>query len=803
MNSQDLRKCFIDFFIQKSHHFIKASPLFNPNDPSLLFTNAGMNQFKDILLEKEKAINSRLTNSQPCIRVSGKHNDLEEVGIDHYHHTLFEMLGNWSFGNYGKKEAIKWAWEWITEVLKLPTEKLYATYFHEDLESRDIWLKETTIKPEHVLAFGEKDNFWEMGSTGPCGPCSEIHFDKGPSACDRNNDPIQGSCVNGGSGRFVELWNLVFIQYNREKDHSLSPLKQLSVDTGAGLERLAAILQNKDSNYDTDLFQPIIQAIAKKSNYPYRSDETGIPHRVLADHTRALCFAIADGILPSNESRGYVLRRLIRRASRYASQLGFEEPILYDLVSILCDQYKEFYPHLEEQEKNIKQILLKEEKQFLVTLQTGLKQFQKIAEKGSDISGAEAFKLYDTFGFPIDLTQLIAKEKKLKVDTTGFQAALAEQKKRSRQKKESNEDESELKFDIPEDFKQHNQVHLSVYTYQAGGGEAKIPENEYERFLLAQNHSAVHLLLFHLRKQLGNHISQAGSMVHLNRFRFDFTHNETILSDQIDALEKGIQKSIEENIPIQIINTRLNDAKKMGAIATFGEKYGDDVRVVKIGEDCIELCGGNHVLSTSLIESVKLTRCKSVAAGVKRIEGIASKRFVTDFENQSKQEMILQIQKKLAKNNIEIKEDLDQYSLCKLKKMEKEIKSNTKVKQSITVDNNLLQDIKEQHLKVFSENKKIYSKILYDISLQSLRKLADELATEQKSLVILGLVEEEKGTWLVKNNDFKDAKSVLESLTLISEGKGGGKNNFAQAGNAKAALMEKALKQILEELQDE
>ncbi len=435
MKASEIRRSFLDFFKSKGHTIVPSASVAPLDDPTLLFTNAGMNQFKNIFIGLEEPKNRRVADTQKCIRVSGKHNDLEDVGFDTFHHTFFEMLGNWSFGDYYKKEAIEFAWELLTEVWKLPKERLFVTVFRTDDEAAGLWIELTDIAPERVMRFDEKDNFWEMGATGPCGPCSEIHFDTGDltSQAQVFDDPVEG--VNGENARFIELWNLVFIKYNREKNGALTPLKEKHVDTGMGFERVVAVIQNKNSNYDTDIFTPLIDAIARLSGIAY--SENGMAHRVIADHVRALTFSIADGAIPSNEGRGYVMRRLLRRAARFGRNLGLQEPFIYKLTSILVETMGDVFPEIVERAQYISQVIKSEEESFNHTLDRGLDVFAKIISKleesaSTEISGEDAFRLYDTFGFPLDLTELMAKEKNLKVDVAGFDKAMEQQRERAR-----------------------------------------------------------------------------------------------------------------------------------------------------------------------------------------------------------------------------------------------------------------------------------------------------------------------------------------------------------------------------------
>jgi alanyl-tRNA synthetase len=654
MDSKLLRSTFIQFFEQKGHKAVSASPVVPQNDPTLLFTNAGMNQFKDVFLGSGSRPYTRAVNSQVCVRVSGKHNDLEDVGLDTTHLTSFEMLGNWSFGDYYKKEAILWAWELFTQVLNLPADKLYATVYKTDDESAALWKELTQINPAHVLPFAEKDNFWEMGETGPCGPCSELHLDRGPSACDKPDEPHVCE-VNGVCNRYVELWNLVFIQYNRNADGSLTDLPHKHVDTGAGFERLLAYLQGSTSNYNTDLFKPIIQKIESLTGHSYQEGPAGMPHRVLADHTRTLVFAIADNVRPSNEGRGYVLRRLLRRALRYATHLGVNHPILHELVDPVVDVLGDHFTHLKTRKDFIKTWVLSEEKLFLNTLSTGLKLFDQVLEKKpSVISGDEAFKLYDTFGFPIDLTEVMAKERGLKVDRDGFEAQLEAQRNRSRmaQKNTSSETQSvETSESIPisDEVQALNDQLLAPNPPKtvAMGGEARLVTHPVDRVGMARHHTGTHLLHAALRDLLGEHVEQAGSLVDVHHLRFDYTHFEALKPELIQKLTERIEADIHKKWPVNTQEMPLEVAKNSGAMALFGEKYDDVVRVVSIGDFSKELCIGTHLPNTEHLEAFKLISESAIAAGTRRIEAIFGAENIQKYEDTKRLEWKQKIQQKL------------------------------------------------------------------------------------------------------------------------------------------------------------
>ncbi|MFA5879065.1 MAG: alanine--tRNA ligase [Candidatus Margulisiibacteriota bacterium] len=818
MKSNEIRTKFIDFFKSKGHVYAEPSPVIQNNDPTLLFTNAGMNQFKDIFLGNRLPDFARAVNSQVCIRISGKHNDLEEVGKDFTHLTLFEMLGNWSFGDYYKKEAITWAWEFLIEILHFPKEKLYATVFHTDSESLNYWQKFTNIDHSHIRKFHEKDNFWEMAEIGPCGPCSEIHIDLGLNACQKKQEIGHLCDVNGDCGRFVELWNLVFIAYNRNADGSLIDLPSKHVDTGAGLERIAAFLQNTNSNYNTDLFKPIINQIELLSKVPYQDNLLGMPHRVVADHIRTLCFAIADNVFPSNEGRGYVLRRLLRRALRYLKKLGVNEPLLYQLVDPVVEVMGDYYVNLRERRDLIKSIIQKEEVGFLRTLDAGLDLFYAIVEKSKNrmISGKDAFKLYDTFGFPIDLTIILAEENNLTVDLIGFEAELAKQKARSRENTKLKSKDADSK---------------------AIGGEVKIAANAEEKLLLARHHTATHLLQAALRKFLGLHVQQAGSLVDIDYLRFDFSHFSKVDPTILQEIEDAINFFITQVIPIEFLNMSLYEAKKLGALALFGEKYSDIVRVVKICDVSLELCGGNHVKNTLEIEKVKIISESAIASGVRRIVAIAGTKNIADFLTKKKQEeqefintrlsQLENIIKEIILNNEEITFDLGSHKFCgldvliyfKSKSAEKsEIGELTLLRDQIqdfiklaekrlnevkikSVQANILNFLKEA--KEIKPGIFLLIKSFEEIDLNQLRIISDSLANANENLVmVLSTCYHAKVNILVKIGDgvLKElnfsAMDLVYELSILASGKGGGKASFATMGNVDINKLPKALIEI-------
>ena len=695
MTSKEIRKAYLDFFASKGHTIVPSAPMVVKNDPTLMFTNAGMNQFKDWLLGNSPAPFPRATDSQKCLRVSGKHNDLEAVGHDTYHHTMFEMLGNWSFGDYFKNEAIDWAWELLTEVYKIDKDRLYATVFEGsaedgtalDSEARDRWL--THLPADRVLLGNKHDNFWEMGDTGPCGPCSEIHVDLRDDA---ERQAIPGAeLVNKGHHLVIEIWNLVFMQYNRKADGSLELLPHRNVDTGMGFERLCMTLQGKKSNYDTDVFTGMIGKIEELSGKKYGSDENvDVAMRVIADHIRAISFSIADGQLPSNVKAGYVIRRILRRAVRYGyTFLGFNEPFLCRLVGQLVDDMGEFYPEIAKQQTLIEKVIREEEMAFLRTLDRGIKLIESIMEKSSDtkvIKGEDAFTLYDTFGFPIDLSELIASERGFSIDLKGFETELQKQKDRARNAtanefgdwvefhhcdeveflgydftevegallarhrkvKQKNREMIQLVFDrtpfygemggevgdsgwiesengerirILDTVKENNlTIHIAEKLPSDCSCPFKLTVDAQRRQNIANNHSCTHLLHQALREILGSHVEQKGSYVTPDYFRFDFSHFEKLSDEQIDRVEKRVNELIRQNNPLcEKRDGTMEEANKMGAMALFGEKYGDKVRIVKFGES-VELCGGCHTSATGNIGFFKIVSESAIAAGIRRIE---------------------------------------------------------------------------------------------------------------------------------------------------------------------------------------
>ena len=699
MTGAELRRSFTGFFADRDHRVVPSASVVPWDDPTLLFTNAGMNQFKDVFLGRSTRDYVRAVDFQKCIRAGGKHNDLEDVGRSPIHQTFFEMLGNWSFGDYYKEEAIVWAWELLTETWKLSTDRFWVTVFREDDESEELWRRYTGVGADRVLRFDEKDNFWEMGETGPCGPNSEIHYDLGPGRCDRKDDPDHVCVVNGDCTRYVEIWNLVFIQYDRGAGGALTPLPARHVDTGMGFERMLGILQGVGSNYETDSFRPLMNHIGELSEQPYAEGDTAVAYRVVADHVRALTFAIADGALPSNEGRGYVLRRILRRAARYGRTLGLAEPFLYRLVPTITEQMDSAYPELRPAQEKVKTVVRSEEEAFGRTLDRGLELFEGMVDLSEtegrrEIRGDEAFKLYDTFGFPLDLTQLMAGERGLTVDLAGFDAEMEQQRSRSRTVYGKGTAIKAIgTLGVASGFSSAKSTFSTLFLgydsltidrtsviacndglillsetpfYGESGGQVGdtgwlktesgdriavlnttrdgdtiihhcepktanrlAPDTVVSahvdgtrRQSIMRNHTATHLLHGVLRETLGVHVEQRGSEVAPERLRFDFAHFKPVGPEVLNAIERRVNELVWQNIAVEWFETDLEDARSQGAMALFKEKYDERVRVVRIGDVSLELCGGTHLGATGEIGMFRLVRESGIAAGERRIEAV-------------------------------------------------------------------------------------------------------------------------------------------------------------------------------------
>ena len=865
MTAKEIRESFKQFFASKGCTIVPSAPMVIKGDPTLMFTNAGMNQFKDIILGNVEKKFSRAADSQKCLRVSGKHNDLEEVGHDTYHHTMFEMLGNWSFGDYFKEEAISWAWEYLVDVLKLDPKNLYATVFEgseeegleRDNEAAAIW--ERFLPKDHILNGNKHDNFWEMGDTGPCGPCSEIHFD---SRSEEEKAQVAGrDLVNHDHPQVIEIWNLVFMQYNRMANGSLEKLPAHVIDTGMGFERLVRTLQGKTSNYDTDVFQPIIKVIGALSGKTYGEDEkTDVAMRVLADHIRTIAFAITDGQLPSNAKAGYVIRRILRRAVRYAyTYLGQKEAFLYKLIPVLIETMGDAYPELIAQQELIVKVIKEEEDSFLRTLENGIKRINAIMEdtkaKGRTVvNGHEAFTLFDTFGFPLDLTELICRENGLTIDEEEFNQNMQAQKERARNAAAvENGDWVEVKAGTPKfvgyDFlkseteilryrqiKQKNKTFYQIVLaetpfYGEMGGEVgdrgyieadgkklqvidtkrennlpvcittALPEDvtatftavvdEEARIATECNHSATHILDYCLREVLGTHVEQKGSLVTPDALRFDFSHFQKVTDEEIRKVEHMANKIIRQNIQLEEHRDMpISEAMSMGAIALFGEKYGDSVRVIKFGPS-VELCGGCHIPSTGQIGMIRIISESSVAAGVRRIEAITGQKVEDMLDGQqdimrslketfNNAPNLISTIKNMVAENAEVKKQIEQF------KREKEV------------------ELKKQFIAGATELNGIkVVRIGGDLEPDSVRNIAFQLRAENQNLIVVaGTAFAGKPMLTVAVSDdllsHFNASNLVKSAAKLIQGGGGGQPHFAQAGGRNCDGLQTAVGTILD-----
>ncbi|MEW6469167.1 MAG: alanine--tRNA ligase [Bacteroidota bacterium] len=877
MNSNKTREKFLEFFRSKGHEIVPSAPMVVKNDPTLMFINSGMAPFKDIFLGNSPIRHPRVADTQKCLRVSGKHNDLEEVGVDTYHHTMFEMLGNWSFGDYFKKEAIEWSWELLVGVYKIDPDRLYVTVFEGskedglafDQEAYDNWKR--FISEDRILRGSRKDNFWEMGDTGPCGPCTEIHAD---IRDDKERRKVDGkTLVNAGHPQVIEIWNNVFMEFNRRADGSLEKLPKQHVDTGMGFERLCMVLQGKKSNYDTDIFQPIIQKIEDISGLRYRPEHPGkseevinIAMRVIADHIRAISFSIADGQLPSNTGAGYVIRRILRRAIRYGYQsLNLKEPFLHRLVPVLAHQMGGAFPELNAQKLLIEKVIKEEEGSFYRTLETGLKKIDAVCieiinshKQDKVVDGKVVFELYDTFGFPLDLTSLIARGYGLSIDEKGFNEELEKQKNRSReatatdtgdwiivsQRSEAKDQKSEfvgyeklaeevriLKYrKVKAKNKELVQLVLDRTPFYAeSGGQVgdtgylekngnripvidtkkehgeivhftdKLPAdlagtwlarvNERKRALTENNHSATHLLHAALRKVLGTHVEQKGSLVNDEHVRFDFSHFSKINEEELEKIESMVNEKVRENIAADIREMPIAEAKKMGAMALFGEKYGDVVRVVTFDPQfSIELCGGTHVKATGQIGLFKIVSESAIAAGIRRVEAITSEKAIAYLNEQIH---ALNSVKALLKNPRDV-----------VKSVENLIGENAALSKQVE----LLYREKAKSVKAELLNKiqKVngYHLLCEKISLDSpdaIKDIAFELKQKENIFIVLGAEVKGKASLTVAISDDLvrsknlDAGKIVRELAKEIQGGGGGQANYATAGGSNAQGIQKAL----------
>ena len=891
--AKQLRSEFVDFFKGKGHEFVASSPIVPRDDDTLLFANAGMNQFKDVFLGLAAAQYPRVANSQKCLRVSGKHNDLEEVGKDTYHHTFFEMLGNWSFDDYFKAEAIEWAWELLTEVWGIDPDRLWATVFAgdeadglpKDKEAAELWLKVTPLSAERVLACGKKDNFWEMGDTGPCGPCSEVHIDLGPDRCDMKHIPTHQCRVNAGCARYIELWNLVFIQFNRQSGGVLTPLKAKYVDTGAGLERIVAVMQNKASNYDTDLFMPIIDATAELTGYEYTSqlgNKTDNAFRVIADHVRALVFAITDGAAPSNEGRGYVIRRILRRASRFGRELAMHEPFIYKLVPVVVDFLGDAFGEIRERADYVSRVIESEEASFGRTLDRGIEIFNTAAKralksKDKIIDGESAFQLYDTYGFPLDLTELMAQERRLKVDREKFAELMEEQRQRARaasardslsimdrvsvevlpetedlHKYHANRCEAVVVGVIDDGgFNSEGRIEAGTQVgivldktcfYAEAGGQVgdcgiirtdtaefvventtkiancivhqgKVAEGTFDvgqavqaivsrdRDSIKKNHTATHLLQWALQQVLGDSVIQQGSFVGPDYLRFDFTYHKAPAAEQLKKAENLVKEKIAADLPVSWTVMPIDQAKQLGAMALFGEKYGDQVRVVAVGakdKDSIneafsrEFCGGTHVDRLGSIGGFKIVKEESISAGVRRITALTGSA-LTDYLEQAR-DVVDELSAVLKVQSESLVERVGQL-IEDNKKLSKQLKAAARKSGS---------DAMAEARQLLGNCEKIgeTSIITHQFSaatVEQAREAVDMLKKKAKSAVIVfGFDDNGKATLLAGVTDDLIAKGlkageIVREIAPIVDGGGGGRPQMAQAGGKNPAKIGDAL----------
>ena len=871
MDSREIRETFLSFFEKKGHTRVKSSSLIPHGDPSLLFTNAGMVQFKNVFLGLEKRPYTRATSCQKCVRAGGKHNDLENVGKTARHHTFFEMLGNFSFGDYFKREAILYAWELLTEVYKLPKDRLWVTIYKDDDEAFEIWTKEVGFPADRIVRMGEKDNFWAMGDTGPCGPCSEIIIDQGEDmACGPNCGVGRCDC-----DRFLELWNLVFMQYNRDKSGELTPLPKPSIDTGMGLERITAVLEGVRSNFETDLFRPLIEFVCNETGVNYgEAERSDVAIRVLADHARATAFLLADGLLPSNEGRGYVLRRIIRRASRYARILGYEKPLLYKVCGVVVDKMGEIYPELIDARDFIAQVAKAEEERFAHTLEAGMRLLDEIVEelreKGERvIDGASLFRLYDTYGFPLDLVQDVANEEGLELDLEGFEKHMREQRERARASwvgsgeegvkpvyKEVKEragetrfvgyevDEAETEvvaiikkdelvdelsegeegelvlretpfyaesggqvgdtgvikgedglFEVKDTQKPTDKLHVHIGVVRRGrvrvGDRVKASIDAAKRRITEAHHTATHLLHWALREVLGPHVKQAGSLVAPDRLRFDFTHFKALTPEEIEKVERLVNAKIWEDHEVYKFETDIDEALKMGAMALFGEKYGERVRVVKVGDFSIELCGGTHVARSGNIGIFKVVSESAVSSGVRRIEAVCRE---AAYEYVLKKERILRQVDELLKAREGEEPDRIERLQKRIKELEKEIE---KLKSFSAAD--VISEIAGRAVDV--NGVKVAWGVLDDIDMGTLRDMVDQLKKKLKSCVVLLASKTGKGVSMVIGvtkdaTDRYDASKLIKEVAKEVKGGGGGRPDMAQAGGKDASAVEKAVEKF-------
>lgn len=876
MTATEIRKVFLDYFKNKQHQIVPSAPIVVKNDPTLLFTNSGMNQFKDYFLGTKRAPYSRVADTQKCLRVSGKHNDLEEVGVDTYHHTMFEMLGNWSFGDYFKEDAIAWSWELLTEIYKIPKENLYVTVFEGDeeeglpfdQEAYDEWKK--WIPEERILKGSKKENFWEMGDIGPCGPCTEIHVD---CRTEEEKKAVDGaSLVNMDHEQVIEVWNNVFMEFNRQRNGDLTPLPDKHVDTGMGFERLVRILQNKQSNYDTDVFMPLIEKLEQEVNLKYEGKDTlkDIAFRVVADHIRAVAFTIADGQLPSNVGAGYVIRRILRRAVRYYySHLNYEKPLMHLIIPFLADSFKGVFDELNAQVDFVTKVVLEEEESFLRTLDKGLRKIDVLINQhkiAKLIPGAQAFELYDTYGFPFDLTKLIASEHEIDVDEEGFNAAMKEQKERSRAATTFTADDwvildnGEGKFVGYQDLLEHTQVlryrtvtlkgdrkqyHIVLENtpfYPEGGGQVgdtgvlifdeeeiavinTFKENDLiiqqvERFptewtdqVVAKvnfekrlnttyNHSATHLLHAALREVLGTHVTQKGSLVSPDELRFDFSHVSKMTDEELRQVENIVNERIRMNIPVKVEWLSKAEADERGAIALFGEKYSEEVRVVSMDDQfSVELCGGTHVVQTGMIGVFVLVNETSVSAGIRRVEaltGPAAIQYIYKKVQENKEVV----------NLLKTKNPFQAVS----KLLEEKQQLEKKVQELLNKESQRMVGDLKNKFNVLTTSKgelELLTKIVTVEQGDALKSMAHDLvkSKETAAVAVLAARIDDKAQVAIAVNTqaietgYTEAPLMMRQwVSALIKGGGGGSKNLAAGGGQNAEQLDKVMEKVQEEI---
>jgi alanyl-tRNA synthetase len=860
--AEQVRQEFFEFFRGKSHTIVPSAPVAPLDDPTLLFTNAGMNQFKDVFLGTGRRDYTRVADTQKCIRVSGKHNDLEEVGSSPGHHTFFEMLGNWSFGDYYKREAIGWAWELLTEVWKLPKNRLWGTVFggdeadglEPDTEAEELWYEVTDIARGRVLHLGKKDNFWEMGETGPCGPNSEIHFYIGDDPDNQGTEPD----LDGPD--YLEIWNLVFIQYNRDDSGTLHTLPDKHVDTGMGFERICSLLQGVRSNYETDLFLPIVAAVSEVTQQPYNADNK-VAIQVISDHIRALSFSIADGALPSNEGRGYVLRRILRRAARYGRTLGVHDPFIYKLAQTVTDVMGAAFPEVKEKQDHIERVIRAEEEGFNKTLDRGLEIFEAVSARG-DISGEDAFQLYDTFGFPIDLTELMAAEKGISVDTVAFEQAMDEQKTRSREatRKAGGSQQALAEGFLPDRhsefvgydtlsirtkvvaFQEGTEGKQSVFleqtpfyaesggqvgdqgqiranglvfevesTYKNGesfvhegrvvsgslsdldGAEVEATVDNARRLDSARNHTLTHLVHAALREELGTHVHQAGSYVGPDRMRFDFTHVEPVGGAALIRIESRVNEMIRENLVVEIAQASLDRAKEMGATMLFSEKYGETVRTVRIGDFSLELCGGTHLGATGQAGLMRFTSETGTAAGVRRVEAVSGRG--AEELLRSETELVGSLASLLGSEKERLTDRIQQL-IERNKELEREVSTVRQASAGSVVEDLIAAAVMVGDIRIATG-------AVEAADMDSFRNAADKLRDSLKSLGVgvIGASLNGKASLIsVVTDDLVTrgvhAGNIVRDVARFVDGGGGGKPHLAQAGGKDPEKIPEALSHV-------